>query len=72
MYTLGIPPLRSDGSRQGKIISLSQIRQTCQLIPHYSTHRTVPRDWTSDNVLDLSTNFWLNNWASLYDYQTLW
>ena len=72
MYTLALPPTRTDGTKQGAIISLSQIRQACHLIPHYDKHLVIPRTWTTDNVLDLSGHFWLNNWASLYAYQTLW
>lgn len=72
MYNLSIPPARQDGTRQGKIIPLSQIRQTCHLIPHYDAYHKVPTHWTADNVLDHSRSFWLNNWCSLYDYQTLW
>lgn len=72
MYTLSVPPLRQDGTRPGKIIPLSQIRQSCQLIPHYDTYNTVPRHWTSENILDTCKIFWLNNWTSLYAYQTLW
>lgn len=72
MYSLSIPPMRTDGTRQGAIIPLSQIRQACHLIPHFDHHLTIPRTWTTDTVLDSSTHFWLNNWSSLYAYQTLW
>ena len=71
-YTLSVPPVRNDGTKLGSIIPLSQIRQACHLVPHFDKHLTLPRTWTSDTVLDLSTHFWLNNWASMYAYQTLW
>ena len=67
-----------DGMPAGEIISLSMIRQSCQLIPHFleptrrSTISTIPSDWTSDFMLDKVQTFVLNNWATQYVYQTLW
>lgn len=72
MYSVTVSPQRSDGTRQGAIVPLSQIRQSCHLIPHFDKVNSIPRSWTSETVLDLSSHFWLNNWASLYAYQTLW
>lgn len=71
MYTVSNMPLRPDGICVGQVIPLTHIRQSCQLIPHFGT--SSPREtWTSDNILDMVDRFYLNNWASLYTYQTLW
>jgi hypothetical protein len=71
MYTVKKPLLSSDGSLPGKVIPLSCIRQTCQLVPNFGT-TTIPIDWTSDNVLDKCDTFLLNCFTSKYAYQTLW
>lgn len=62
----------ANGVTPGAIVSLRAIRQSCHLIP--LTGPTIPWDsnWKSDNVLDLSTVFLLNNWSSKFAYQTLW
>ncbi|KAH9916351.1 uncharacterized protein B0H18DRAFT_884910 [Fomitopsis serialis] len=74
MYAVGKAPRRADGLPQGKIIPLSQVRQSCHLIPHYpvGSQGAVPVDWTSENVLEKAASFHLNNWGGTYAYQTLW
>lgn len=73
MYSVSRLTARTDGTYPGKIIPLSQIRQCCQLTPHFGTDDdSIPKDWTSDTVLDLASQFWLNNWTSMYAYQTVW
>ena len=74
MYVLSKPAIRADGLPQGAVIPVSQIRQSCQLIPTipHGPKSTVPDEWTTDTVLDVAMRFYLNNWASLYSYQTLW
>ena len=32
----------------------------------------IPDEWTTDPVLDVCPNFFVNNWASLYAYQSIW
>ncbi|EPQ50210.1 hypothetical protein GLOTRDRAFT_50901 [Gloeophyllum trabeum ATCC 11539] len=71
MYEVNKPPARVDGSRPGAILSLKEIRQTCQLIPRFGREDISP-DWCSSNVLDKCSSFFVNNWASLYAYQTIW
>ena len=74
MYAVSKPVLRTDGLPQGAIIPLEQIRQSCQLIPAFRDcpRGAVPTDWMSENVLDVANRFYLNNWAGIYAYQTLW
>ena len=74
MYSLGKPPIRSDNLPQGAVIPLSRVRQSCQLVPAFpdGSQGTVPDEWTSDNVLDEASKFYVNNWGGMYAYQTLW
>lgn len=72
MYNISTSTVRTDGTLPGRIVPLSQIRQSCQLIPHFGREDKVPSDWNTNTVLDLCKNFLLNNWASMYAYQTLW
>ena len=79
MYEVRKMPLHADGKPPGEVVSLSTIRQSCQLIPRFprptsvdSPPTTIPEDWHSHNVLDKASRFLLNNWATKYAYQTLW
>ena len=78
MYEVRKMSIRVDGSLPGGILPLSMIRQSCQLIPNFPRPKSadvpasVPKDWSSDTVLDKGTRFLLNNWATKYAYQTLW
>lgn len=69
LYAVKKPSLSLDGSLPGRVILLLSIRQTCQLVPNFG--RTVPIDWTLDNVLDKCDSFLLNCFTSKYAYQTL-
>ncbi|KAJ7653857.1 hypothetical protein B0H17DRAFT_1267231 [Mycena rosella] len=71
MFAISKPPPRADGSLRGSVIYLSDIRQICQLFPNFGRADVNPQ-WTSDNVLDQCSSFLLNNWASLYSYQSMW
>jgi hypothetical protein len=55
---------------QGSILPLSHIRQSCMLFP--ISPSSVPAHWKADNVLDLASSFYINNWLSKYCYQTIW
>jgi hypothetical protein len=57
----------------GAIIPISNIRQSCMLFPAFpkDSGRT-PSDWTTDNVLDKCSSFFVNNWLSKYSYQSIW
>ncbi|KAH9914239.1 uncharacterized protein B0H18DRAFT_887376 [Fomitopsis serialis] len=74
MYTVRKSAPRADGLPHASIIPLEHITQSCQLVPSFpeGPNGVVPDNWTSDNVLDLARSFHLNNWASMYSYQTLW
>ncbi|KAH9905081.1 uncharacterized protein B0H18DRAFT_899304, partial [Fomitopsis serialis] len=71
MYSVSKPPSTADGLPPGKIVPFSQIRQSCQLIPSFPDG-TVPADWTTENTLDKASKMYVNNWAGLYAYQTIW
>lgn len=69
MYSIRIQR-RDDGTPAGSVIPLSSIRQSCMLFPVYG--RSVPIAWTSNTVLDQCSSFLVNNWSSMYAYQTIW
>ena len=57
--------------QSGAVVPLSEIRQSCMLIPKYKDARA-EGDWTSANVLDKCSSFVINNWQHMYAYQTIW
>lgn len=71
MYLVTVAQKRANNLPAADIISLSSIRQSCQLVPCFGSE-DVSSDWTNGNVLDMCSRFLLNNWASKYAYQTLW
>jgi hypothetical protein len=71
MYSVKKAGLRSDGTCPTSIVPLSSIRQSCQLFPLFNANN-VDLKWTTNNVLDTCSSFLVNNWGSLYGYQTIW
>ncbi len=55
----------------GAVMPLHDIRQSCMLIPKF-TSGDIPANWNTSNVLDLCSSFLVNNWSSKYAYQTIW
>lgn len=73
MYAISKAPKRADGRVTTSIIPLSNIRQTCQLFPVFPRKgKPVDSSQTSDTVLDQCSSFLVNNWGSMYAYQTIW
>jgi hypothetical protein len=60
----------TNGMPAGSIVDLFNIRQSCMLFPVFES----PSDpaWSTDNVLDCSSSFLVNNWHSMYSYKTIW
>ncbi|KAI1786028.1 hypothetical protein LXA43DRAFT_898702 [Ganoderma leucocontextum] len=58
-----------EGQRLGLIIPLEEIEQSCHLFPDFG--RVAPRDWTSKNVLDECTTFYLNSFADRNTYKLI-
>ena len=75
MYKV-FPAYDSQGRQQGSIIPLSNIRQSCMLIPVFPKPRTQKdqnlEGWTPGNVLDKAKAFLINNFLDLYTFQTVW
>ena len=61
----------SQGRRQGAVIPLSNIRQSCMLFPVFKGNRE-EANWQPDNVLDGTDAFLINNFLNKYSYQTIW
>ena len=70
MYTIKTT-WNSEGVPLGAVVPLSEICQSCMLIPKYKDSRAEV-DWTSQNVLDKCSSFVINNWQHMYAYQTIW
>ncbi|KAF9064711.1 hypothetical protein BDP27DRAFT_1230085 [Rhodocollybia butyracea] len=64
-----VKPSALNGIPQGGIISLSDIRQSCMLVP---SSNEWSRSWISDNILDECPSFFVNNFQSKYTYQTIY
>ncbi|KAJ3753472.1 hypothetical protein EV360DRAFT_53426 [Lentinula raphanica] len=63
------PAIASNGIPQGAIIPLANIRQNCMLVPSLQVWES---SWTSDNILDKCSSFFVNNMQSKYTYQTIY
>ncbi|KAJ3963323.1 hypothetical protein EV361DRAFT_813481, partial [Lentinula raphanica] len=63
------PAVASNGVPQGAIIPLSNIRQSCMLVPGRATW---DKGWKKDNVLDECSTFFVNNLQTKYAYQTIY
>lgn len=56
--------------RLSSIIEVADIRRSVHLFPHFG--RAVPREWTSDNVLDMCSTFYLNCFTDRHAYITMY
>ncbi|KIY47604.1 hypothetical protein FISHEDRAFT_59569 [Fistulina hepatica ATCC 64428] len=70
MYKVDKPHLSSSGCALAAVIELETIWESCMLIPRF--HGPVDAEWTSENVLDHCSSFWLNNWQHKCTYSTMW
>lgn len=67
----------SSGNRRGAIISLTNIRQSCMLVPVFPKPDAADvhefyETWTYENVLDKAKSFVINNHLNMYSYQTIY
>jgi hypothetical protein len=62
--------IRGDGSQETAIIPVEMIQQTCQVILKFG--KQCDWKWTSNNVLEWSLNFYINNFADNHSFQTIW
>lgn len=63
------PAVDSMNVPQGSVVFLSDIRQSCMLVPSKSTWDS---SWSSVNILDKCSSFFVNNLQSKYSYQTIY
>jgi hypothetical protein len=57
------------GRRKAGIIRLDSIRSACHLYPHFGEVRDL--SWTSSNILEKCTKFYVNHYLSNYFFQAL-
>ncbi|KAH8085426.1 hypothetical protein BXZ70DRAFT_1045629 [Cristinia sonorae] len=72
MFRLRRKTYMADGvtKRKATIIPLSDIRRSVMLFPHFGP--VAPRHWTSENVLELCTRFYVNSWTDRHLYGTFY
>ncbi|KAG2739279.1 hypothetical protein P692DRAFT_20756281, partial [Suillus brevipes Sb2] len=58
-----------EGERQASIVPVRNIRHSIHLMPKFGS--VAPRDWTSSNVLDRCSTFWVNNFSDRDAYVTI-
>jgi len=56
--------------REAAIVQIDVLCRPCQLFPRFGAR--ADRAWTSQNVLDRCTHFFLSNWLDHHTYQTVW
>lgn len=59
-------PLLRNGARVRKILPISKIRMTCQLVPEYAKMRLNRRITPSTDVISFPVRFFLNRHSSYY------
>ncbi|KAE9387633.1 hypothetical protein BT96DRAFT_837371, partial [Gymnopus androsaceus JB14] len=73
MSTVQQSALQADGFHPWSIIPLTNICQSCMLSPNFASTATHNQaSWTSYNILDSATSFFINNWVSVYTYKTIY
>ncbi|KAJ7150608.1 hypothetical protein C8R46DRAFT_914692, partial [Mycena filopes] len=55
--------------RAASIIPVSQIRRSVHLFPEFGP--VAPRDWTSNNVLERCSKFYVSPWSDRHAYITI-
>lgn len=58
------------GRRKGFVLPVDDIVRSCQLIPKFSG--PVNRLWTTDNILDICLNFYVNNYLDRDSFYMLY
>lgn len=58
-----------DGRRLSSVIEVSHIRRSIHLHPDFGS--VAPRHWTTDNVLEECSAFYLNDFSDNHSYITL-
>ncbi|KAG2140805.1 hypothetical protein BD769DRAFT_1349912 [Suillus cothurnatus] len=59
-----------NGEQLVSIISVKDIRRSVHLIPKFGC--SAPRDWTSSNVLELCTEFFVSPFTDRHAYATIY
>ena len=58
-----------NGQQCSSVIPITLIRQSIHLVPAFGS--MVPVEWTSSNVLDTATHFYVNSFSDRFSYSTI-
>lgn len=59
-----------NGQQRSSIIPITLISQSIHLVPAFGS--TAPVEWTSSNVLDAATHFYVNSFSNRFSYSTVY
>lgn len=68
MYQVG-RALKDDGTREASVVPLDRVWRSIHLYPRFGS--TVPREWTSTNVLELCQDYYVNPFTDRHVYGTV-
>lgn len=61
--------LNDNGTRSAMVVELENIRRSIHLFPQFGPQ--VPREWSSEKVLEQATNFFVNSLTDRHVYGTV-
>lgn len=69
MYKI-VRSVRSDGSRRGLIIRLTDTWRPVEVVPHFG--KECPEEWTACNAVELAKEFYVNNFSDKEIFQNIY
>ncbi|KAL7279210.1 hypothetical protein ACG7TL_007050 [Trametes sanguinea] len=69
MYKISRSIRARDGARLASVIEVRNIRRSCHLFPQFGT--VVPRDWSSSNVLERCSTFWVSPFTDRHTFMII-
>ena len=70
MYPITYSCTGPSREREYAIVELDSVVRPCQLFPNFG--EMADRSWTSDNVLDICSQFYISNWKDQLTFQTIY
>ena len=67
MYSVGLSSTMQE--RTASVIAISDVLRSCHLVPQWG--KSIPRHWSSEDVLDQAHRFYVNPYLRLSDFVLL-